>query len=101
MEVALTTVRNRYKEEIKSLSEDLEHEKLSKSELQTAHRHLTHELEMLKVKSKFEGLDPSWNTFKTQLENKVKDLTKPMKRLYWLIVIHKSESVHSYHRYEL
>lgn len=76
MEVALTTVRNRYKEEIKSLSEDLEHEKLSKSELQTAHRHLTHELEMLKVKSKFEGLDPSWNTFKTQLENKVKDLTK-------------------------
>lgn len=76
MEASLNTMRNRYKEEIKSLSEELEKEKLINGEVQTKYRHLQHEVEMHKVKNQFDTLDPSWTTFKTQLENKVKDLTK-------------------------
>lgn len=76
MEASLHTMRNRYKEEIKSLSEELEREKLATGELQTEYRHLQHEMEMQKVKNQFDTLDPSWKTFKAQLETKVKDLTK-------------------------
>lgn len=76
MEASLHTMRNRYKTEIKSLSEELEREKLAMGELQTEYRHLQHEMEMQKVKNQFDTLDPSWKTFKSQLENKVKELTK-------------------------
>lgn len=76
METSLNTMRERYKEEIKSLSEELEREKLNTNDIQTAYRHLRHEMEMQKVKNRFDTLDPSWSSFKSQLENKVKELTK-------------------------
>lgn len=76
MESSLNTMRERYKNEIRSISEELETEKGKLNECQTENRHLQHELDMLKVNTNLDALDPSWSTFKTQLEDKIQELTK-------------------------
>ena len=76
MESSLNTMRDRYKDEIKSISEELEKEKRKMGSLQTENRHLQHDLDMLKVRNNFDTLDPSWSSFKTQLEDKIQELTK-------------------------
>lgn len=76
LEKSLATMRERYKNEISSISEELTEEKNRVGELQTENRHLQHELEMLKVRSNMDTLDPSWGKFKVQLEDKVQELTK-------------------------
>lgn len=76
MENSLNSMRDRYKEEIRTISEELEKEKANFVELQTENRHLHHELDMLKVRNDFDTLDPSWSTFKSQLEDKIQELTK-------------------------
>ncbi|KAF5097307.1 hypothetical protein D0Z00_002448 [Geotrichum galactomycetum] len=76
MENSLNTMRERYKEEIKSMSEELEREKLRMGDIQTENRHLQHELDMLKVRNNVDTLDPSWGSFKVQLEDKIQELTK-------------------------
>ncbi|KAF5092922.1 hypothetical protein D0Z03_002636 [Geotrichum reessii] len=76
MENSLNTMRERYKKEIKSISEELEREKLKMGDIQTENRHLQHELDMLKVRNNVDTLDPSWGSFKAQLEDKIQELTK-------------------------
>ena len=76
MENSLNTMRERYKEEIKSISEELEREKMKMGDIQTENRHLQHELDMLKVRNNVDTLDPSWGSFKVQLEDKIQELTK-------------------------
>lgn len=72
MEKSLNTVRDRYKTEMNNISEELEREKTKTIELQSINRHLQHELDVQKIDS----LDPSWNNFKIQLEDKIQELTK-------------------------
>lgn len=76
MEASLNSMRERYRDEMRNISEELEREKENVGELQTENRHLQHELDMLKVRNNFDTLDPSWSTFKSQLEEKIKELTK-------------------------
>lgn len=76
METSLTSMRERYKDEICIISEELEKEKAKNGDLQTETRHLQHELDMLKVRNNFDTLDPSWSSFKSQLEDKIQELTK-------------------------
>lgn len=76
MESSLNTMRERYKDEMGIISEELEKEKVKTGELQTENRHLQHELDMLRVRNNFDTLDPSWSTFKSQLEDKIQELTK-------------------------
>ena len=59
-------MRERYKEEIKSISEELEREKMKMGDIQTENRHLQHELDMLKVRNNVDTLDPSWGSFKVR-----------------------------------
>lgn len=76
MESSLNTMRERYKDEMRIISEELEKEKAKMGDLQTENRHLQHELDMLRVRDNFDTLDPSWSTFKSQLEDKIQELTK-------------------------
>lgn len=76
METSLTSMRERYKDEIRIISEELEKEKHKNGDLETETRHLQHELDMLKVRNNFDTLDPSWSSFKSQLEDKIQELTK-------------------------
>lgn len=76
MESSLNTMRERYKGEIQAITEELEREKLKMGDLQTQNRHLQHDLDMQKVRNNFDSLDPSWSSFKAQLEDKVQELTK-------------------------
>lgn len=76
MEASLTTMRERYKEEIRDISEELEKEKQKVGSLQSETRHLQNDLDMLKVRNMTDTLDPSWSNFKNQLESKIQELTK-------------------------
>lgn len=76
MEASLTTMRERYKEEIRAISEELEKERQKVGSLQSETRHLQNDLDMLKVRNRTDTLDPSWSSFKNQLESKIQELTK-------------------------